>query len=77
MKKFPALVLLAGLLMVLVLSATQVSAVSCSSLGSISGGSNFSCDFSDANVTQLDGAFIINVSYNNALNQITANGDGQ
>jgi PEP-CTERM motif len=71
MKKITLTVFLAGLWMVVALSATPVFAVSCSSLGSISAGSNFSCDFSDANVTQLDGAFTVTVSYNSALNQIT------
>jgi hypothetical protein len=46
-------------------------AVSCASLGSISAASNFSCDFSESNVTQLDGAFTINVGYNAANQQIT------
>lgn len=71
MKKLYLVALFAVLWMVAALSAKSALAVSCSSLGSISAGSNFSCDFSDANVTQLDGAFVVTVSYNSSLNQIT------
>lgn len=71
MKKFCLMVFFAGLWMAVALSAKSALAVSCSSLGSISAGSNFSCDFSDANVTQLDGAFVVTVSYDSSLNQIT------
>jgi len=65
------LAMFAMLSMGLLANTQTASAVSCASFGSISAASSFSCDFSESNVIQLDGAFIITVSYNSSNQQIS------